>query len=508
MERFKEHFSLKENLVFILSYMVGIITLSIYGVMVSPFLERLGFFTLVQEMFIPVLLGCLFRIAAFEFLQYKEDIKENEYVHQSKMLTIFFFVDLFIWMSIGAYLFFFHFYLYQAPFESSLKIFVGSILIGLFSGAYSLFRVENHFIQKDIQEVKSKEESNLYQSLGMRFMLLVAMLLIASSLVVFLLTYKRFLWLGEGGGQLSKLHLEADFLYLIQEVVYVILFMCFISAIILFQFRKNLSLILQSYRNYLQSIEEGNLDFIVHKYGKDEFSVVADLIHHLISNIKEKEKIKQTFGKYINPEVAQEILNGDVLKLEGTRVHAAVMFTDIRNYSAISAKMEACKFLPILNDYFSLLVRAIRESHGSLDKFIGDATMSVFGLQDEKSATKHAIQAALEIQRQLKRFNKKLSSYAMPSLTTGMGIDCGEVIAGNIGSQERLEYTVIGGSVNMASHLESLCKVYEKDLLISENVYSTLSLEFKKLFHSLGERELKGKEKPMVIYGNIENWIS
>ncbi|MBT5831449.1 MAG: adenylate/guanylate cyclase domain-containing protein, partial [Candidatus Latescibacteria bacterium] len=186
--------------------------------------------------------------------------------------------------------------------------------------------------------------------------------------------------------------------------------------------------------------------------------------------------------------------------LGGREVNVAILFTDLRDFTPLSEKCSPREVVEILNEYFTLVVEAVHTHHGVLDKFIGDAAMAVFGL-DGKSAHENAILSAFDIQAGLITLNQKLTAQDRPNISNGIGIHCGPVVAGNIGSEERLEYTVIGDAVNTAARLESLTKELPSTLAVSETLYMQSSSQTQNQLIYLQDYALKGKADKIAVYG-------
>lgn len=193
---------------------------------------------------------------------------------------------------------------------------------------------------------------------------------------------------------------------------------------------------------------------------------------YLIEDNK-KLKIQRAMGKYLSYDVMQNVVkNIDNISLGGKRANITVLFADIRNFTSISETMDADSVSIILNEYFSALVPIIEEHNGVLNKFMGDAVLAIFG--EPKKSNNHALDAvkcACKMLKKVKYLQDKWLEEGKPRIEIGIGISSGEAFIGNIGSQERLEYTVIGDTVNTASRIENYNKVYRTNLLISESTY-------------------------------------
>lgn len=220
----------------------------------------------------------------------------------------------------------------------------------------------------------------------------------------------------------------------------------------------------------------------------------------VLEDISQEKRMKATMYRYMTPKVAEQVMAlGDDLLMVGERKEVSILFSDIRSYTSLTEKMEAAEVVSLLNTYFETMVEAVFNFEGTLDKFIGDALMAVFGapLPLENHAWM-AVKSALDMRRRLAEFNQKRQAQAKPLIRIGIGISSGEVVSGNIGSQKRMDYTVIGDGVDISSRLEGVTKEYECDIILSEFTYAFCR-------DKIWARELdricvKGKTKPIVIY--------
>jgi adenylate cyclase len=184
------------------------------------------------------------------------------------------------------------------------------------------------------------------------------------------------------------------------------------------------------------------------------------------------------------------------------RKTAAIFFSDIRSFTAISEKLQPEEVVEFLNEYMTRMVACVNDTHGNVDKFIGDAIMAVWGTPVSfGNDTENAINGALMMREALIDFNKGRGSEKKPIIKIGSGINTGPVIAGQIGSHDRMEYTVIGDAVNLASRIESLNKPFGTDILISEDAYKLVRDIFK--VEPMQKIKVKGKTAPQQIYAVI-----
>ncbi len=215
---------------------------------------------------------------------------------------------------------------------------------------------------------------------------------------------------------------------------------------------------------------------------------------------KNKEKIKQAMGKYLSQDIMKNVVkNIDDIKLGGKRANVTVLFADIRGFTSMSEKMTAEEVSVILNEYFTEIEPIITKYNGVINKFIGDAVMAIFGepIQDLNHPV-NAVKCAYEMLKKVEELQDKWLFEGKPKIEIGIGINTGDAFVGNIGSEKRLEYTVIGDTVNLASRIESYNKVYRTNFLISSSTYSYVSNIADVI--KISEVTIRGKAKKMDIY--------
>lgn len=219
---------------------------------------------------------------------------------------------------------------------------------------------------------------------------------------------------------------------------------------------------------------------------------------------RQKRLMKQLFGRYVSPDVfAHLVADPSLAKLGGHRREMTVLFSDIRGFTAASEKATPEAVVAQLNEYFSAMVAVLFRHHGTLDKFVGDMVMGLFGapVADPQHAD-HAVAAALDMVRELERLNEGWKAQGRPTLDIGIGINSGEMIAGNIGSDTVMSYTVIGDAVNLGARLESATKEHGARILISEAVRARLTTPVRT--REIGAITVKGKAQAVVVHAVLE----
>jgi adenylate cyclase len=231
---------------------------------------------------------------------------------------------------------------------------------------------------------------------------------------------------------------------------------------------------------------------------------VGRTIRLWLAEARSREQIKGVFARMLSPEVMNHVLeHPGALEMGGTKRAVTILFSDIRDYTRISEGIEEEELVRQLNAYFSEMVDCVLRNRGTLHKFIGDAVMAVWGdiassSQGIEADARAAVAAALDMRERLVALNILRTADGLLPLRIGIGLNHGEVLAGQIGAAQRSEFTVIGDAVNAASRLEGMTKEFHTDLAIGESVAELLDDSF--LVRRLGRIQLKGKKKPLMVF--------
>jgi adenylate cyclase len=230
------------------------------------------------------------------------------------------------------------------------------------------------------------------------------------------------------------------------------------------------------------------------------FAIAGSYTWRYVVEDREKRRVKKLFGRYVSKDVFDELMTNPALaQLGGERREMTVLFSDIRGFTTASEKSTPEAVVAQLNEYFGEMVDVLFRHRGTLDKFVGDMVMGLFGapVADPLHAD-HAVQAALEMMAVLERLNVRWVGEGRPRLDIGVGISSGVMIAGNIGSSAIMSYTVIGDAVNLGARLESLNKDYGTHILMSEATRARLTMPVNS--RKIGEVTVKGKTQPVMVY--------
>lgn len=219
----------------------------------------------------------------------------------------------------------------------------------------------------------------------------------------------------------------------------------------------------------------------------------------VIEDITTERRVKNTLTRYMSRDIVEKILKDGEQQLGGVSNTATVLFSDIREFTTISEGLAAEKVMDFLNQYFTLMVDEVLRHNGVLDKYMGDALMAVFGVPypgDDDAI--RAVRAALAMERVLGEFNAKRAAQGQPTVQMGIGINTDKVVSGRMGSAKRMDYTVIGDGVNIASRLEGLTKQYAAQILVTESTVKELGEHF--YVREVDHVRMKGKTRPVGIY--------
>jgi adenylate cyclase len=210
---------------------------------------------------------------------------------------------------------------------------------------------------------------------------------------------------------------------------------------------------------------------------------------------RELERLQRSFARFAPAELVERIASERQLA-GGERREVTVLFADLRDFTRLSEQLDPAVVLGLLNGYFQAMSAAIQSHHGHVTRLMGDGIMSVFGaLEPNPWHVQDAVEAALDMRESLARYNESLQRRGLPALAFGVGIHCGPVIAGLVGSETMQEFTVLGDVVNVAARVEALTRRLGGDILVTEDVHSVLGDRFR--MAPMPPVEIKGKSRPI-----------
>lgn len=408
---------------------------------------------------------------------------------------------------------------HRAPARKAYLVSVGTWLltglagIALHAGLHPTFPVGSHFkfaigywalgggiiaqleyllFERVLPNPAGNAASQLHERLGRRLVEGYVVFTIAPALVL-LLTLRR---------MIDELHGEKRYVY--EAAVLAVGFTAAALAVA-YAFGRSLRQDSERLLNAVRQVGGGNFTPSVTTCRPDELSLVAAGINDMAQGLLLRERIRDAFGRFVSPEVANEFIEkyareGRQAELGGKKRDVVILFSDLRDFTPLSESLPPERLIDVLNGYFTEMVGAIREHGGMVDKFIGDAVLAVFGLTDGISsaeAATAAVRAAMEMQKRLAVYNTRLREDGI-ELRSGIGIHAGEVVAGYLGSAERMEFTVIGHNVNVAARIESQAKAPRPPLLFSNEVAKRLDTAIQ--VQDVGAVALKGVGEEMMLF--------
>ncbi len=369
-----------------------------------------------------------------------------------------------------------------------------SLHTGLITTATAFFVLE-HVLQKRMVP-HFFPNGGLYitpKTIRVRISTRLAALIFACNLVPFI----AFLSILRGTFHLN--HNPAQVLEHLRSVIFInaLLFMA-VGIWLTYLVSRNFKRPLEDIIRVLKEIRHGRFDKKVRVTSNDEIGYTGDVINEMTEGLKERDFVKETFGKYVTEEIRDEILSGK-MSLDGELKEVTVLFADLRNFTPMVESTPPKEVVRIINGYFKEMDEAIKQYHGLVLQYIGDEIEAVFGAPlFRKDHPVMAVKAAQEMRKRLLAVNQGLEKRGYPPLAHGIGIHTGEVLAANIGSPDRLSYALVGDTVNLASRLQGLNKEFGTEIIISATTRAGINGKFP--LKELPAARVKGKSSTVQIF--------
>ena len=395
------------------------------------------------------------------------------------------------------------FYFFKdTPIRTCLFLIFRVFMIGLIAAGLSFFLVEDHSRKKLVPSFFPKGRLNAQPgTIKISVLRRIRVLNMAGTLnpmIILLITLTFVLWEVQGNtisaGQLGK------------EVFLFTLLLC--GIFITIALRLNVLVgnsILTPIREMLDVVREvrnGDFTTRIKVFSNDEIGILGDAGNDMIEGLLEREKIRDTFGKYVTPEIRDLILEGSI-PLNGERTEATLLFADLRDFTHYVEENDPEEVIRSMRAYFTAMQRAIGKHKGLVLQYVGDEIEAVFGVPlSYDDHTDKAVMAALEMRKSLKELNKQRIKEGKVPFRHGIGIHTGEVLAGNTGSEDRLSYALIGDTVNLASRIQELTKTFHCDVMVSESTVKRLSHAFN--VKKEMPQPVKGHSKHITVYQVLE----
>ncbi len=386
--------------------------------------------------------------------------------------------------------------LFQAPVATAVKIMLGCFSFALLGGMLCYLSFEHRVIAvlSRLQQAPQRAPERLF-SVSSKMFFFMATVLGLTTGAVLLMVYTDITHLVETPGAVGR----EVYVGVFQEIVFAFGVLLFLSAVIISRYSRNLREILGLQLSVMEEIGRGGARRRVPIVTNDEFGLIAAKTNEMIQGLEERDLCRVSFQRYMAPEVSEKILNG-AIPSGGEIREATILFCDLRGYTPFVERNEPREVVDFLNEYFTEMEQAVKRFQGIVLQYIGDEIEAVFGAPDDlPDHAEMAVQAALHMRKRLAELNARRSARGEAPVFHGIGIHSGEVLAGSVGSPERLVYALVGDTVNVASRIQDLNKRFGTDILVSEATRDRAGKgSFR--FESLGTTPLRGRQKTLELF--------
>lgn len=473
----------------IVHYIIALILLTIYGGAVCPFIELLPLTTwglILTLAFIP--------LALIRFLLLPRLVKRAPiYDRPARQFLLEFGLFLVFGLVLCAY----NISVYQFPLiESGMKIITGFLIFGFFIGLDLALAREYRTGLQVVEQGIAPPRVERYSSMTRKFALFALATVALVGTVIVLVVIKDVYWLTEIDYWEEGTRAE---LIIFMEIGFILAILSGYILTVIFSYTRNIRFFFGNETAILRQVSRGDLSGRVLNLTRDEFGEIASHTNDMIEGLEERDRIKNVFGKAVSPTIANRLMDqaDDGAPLGGSTQFLAILFADIRGFTTRTEQDDPQALISDLNAWLTQAVESIDDHGGVVDKFIGDGILAVFGLDGDPAACTKAVDCARDMLARLERLNPSLSA----PMSVGIGVHKGEVVAGIVGSPERLEFTVIGDVVNTASRIEAMTRPLDAAILVSDTVRADLDDKDMTQWKDYGEQQLKGKRRSMRLFG-------
>lgn len=278
------------------------------------------------------------------------------------------------------------------------------------------------------------------------------------------------------------------------------IFMILLGIITAYFVGKRISRPIYDLMNASQAIRQGDYGYRIVEHRNDEIGFLIHAFNNMANGLLEKNQVENAFSRFVSPKVAKQIMsNLDKVSLGGKRVEATALFADIVGFTSLSERLPAEDIATLLNEYFSYISQASQLYHGTIDKYMGDCAMIVFGAPEEDEEHRfNAVSCGILIQRIVERLNVIRVQEGKEPVYFRIGLNSGEMLAGNMGSDDRMQYTVVGEAVNLAARLHSVAE--RGQIIVTDYLVKDKDVQWRILAHRHGSIRLRGIAEPVTTY--------
>lgn len=298
----------------------------------------------------------------------------------------------------------------------------------------------------------------------------------------------------------SKELLDESLTQTVHAIIGVTIFMIILGIITAYFLGKRLSRPIHHLMHASQAIHDGNYDYRINEQRNDEIGYLIGAFNKMANGLLEKSQVENAFSRFVSPSVAKQIMeNLDQIQLGGEHVNATALFADIAGFTSMSEKMTAEEIAGLLNEYFGYISEASRLYNGTIDKYMGDCAMIIFGAPVEDPQHRlNAVCCAILIQRLIKILNIEREKQGKITIDFRIGINSGEMLAGNMGAHERMQYTVVGESVNLAARLHSTAQ--RGQIAVTDYFVKDTDIQWYIIAHRSETLQLRGISEKVTTY--------
>lgn len=385
---------------------------------------------------------------------------------------------------------------FKAPMLTGAKILFACLSFGLFGGMLSFLSTEKRIIFSiKTRKISPTTPPKKIFPVSKKMITLFVITLLVMSITIVMMVSRDITCLltnndGLGPGIYSGV---------LKETLFTFIVLVLLGLAILGRYSQNLKHILAIQMGAMDEISKGEYHTQVPVVSNDEFGIIAAKTNDMTNGLKEKDFCELSFGKYVTPEIKDKILKGQI-SLEGELNEVTILFCDLRGYTSFVERKKPKEVVKFLNTYFTEMHSVIQRHNGIVLQYIGDEIEAVFGAPiNEPNHPTMAVLSALEMRKNLEYLNTKRKEEGEEPVHHGIGIHTGVVLAGSVGSPERLVYAMVGDAVNLASRIQNLNKQFGTDILISAATKELLK-DTDLAFKSFGQTAIKGKSEKIEIF--------
>ena len=402
--------------------------------------------------------------------------------------------DVLAWIAAGAIMVTIYYGFFLPYASTGIKVLAACTALGVFSGMLSYLKTEKRLIRMLSGHKKAALMPKRTLTLSRKIFLLIVMMLGMMAMTVLMMVLLDVYYLLDQDFSRSDVYWG-----IFKEIFFALVVLLALSVIIIKRYAANLKQVMGLQLAAMEEISQGNLDRQVPVLTSDEFARFAQKTNEMMIGLQERDYCRTSFEKYVSPEVSHKILKDDISS-SGEMIDVTVLFCDLRDYTSFAESRNPQEVVGFMNQYFAAMEPVIRKHGGVVIQFIGDEIEAAFGAP--KPLDHHpdkAVKAAREMQVVLNQFNEERRQNGKSVVRHGIGIHSGMVLAGNVGSQARLSYALVGDTVNLASRVQVLNKTCGTDILLTRATRDRL-VETKEKVQRIGHFPIKGKSEEVEVF--------